>query len=398
MDNLLIARQSIFDADLHVVAYELILHDPHNVFNSESIAEDQLTELFQQLKTQEVLGDGQIIINFTDDMFDDELNLDIEPEKLIISIDETRVKLDKFIIASLKHFRQAGFSIAAKNYSNPKDWQAINQFVGIVRLDMSTMKVDAVQQQVTTYQNAGFKILAENIDSHETFELCKTLGIDLFSGTFLSKPHHKPSDDVSANRSATLQLLVALDDPEISIAQVEEILSQDARLSYRLLRIINSAAYGLQRKIESLQEAINFMGLVQLRSWASVIIVTSQEGKPTDLMTTTMIRAKMMELLGEFLGVEYTRTYFMTGLLSTLDALFDQSMRELLAEIPLNEAVTGALLRFEDTLGHLLHEVIFYEQGHFDEVSFEEIDASTWSQIYLESVNWATVTMNQLES
>lgn len=63
-----------------------------------------------------------------------------------------------------------------------------------------------------------------------------------------------------------LQLSQCLDDPEADVRALEQIVNTDMSLMLQLLKLVNSASFGLVRKIDSLEEAIQYLGLNTLRS------------------------------------------------------------------------------------------------------------------------------------
>jgi len=62
------------------------------------------------------------------------------------------------------------------------------------------------------------------------------------------------------------QLSAAIADENISIAEIANILASDIMLSARLLQVVNSAYFGLNRNISSLVEAVNMIGLKNLNN------------------------------------------------------------------------------------------------------------------------------------
>ena len=67
-----------------------------------------------------------------------------------------------------------------------------------------------------------------------------------------------------------LQLLSALYDQDVPIEKIERMIARDTLLSFKLLRLVNSAAFGLSRNIESLRQAIMLLGLNKLRNWVNL--------------------------------------------------------------------------------------------------------------------------------
>lgn len=60
------------------------------------------------------------------------------------------------------------------------------------------------------------------------------------------------------------QILTIIEDPKSSTADVADIVLYDPALTANILKICNSAYYGLPRQVSSVQEAISFLGLDQI--------------------------------------------------------------------------------------------------------------------------------------
>ncbi len=63
-------------------------------------------------------------------------------------------------------------------------------------------------------------------------------------------------------------LVRSLNDPDASANQIEAIIAKDPALTANLLRMANSAQFGLSRKVLSLNHAISLMGMSRIRSLA----------------------------------------------------------------------------------------------------------------------------------
>ena len=75
-----------------------------------------------------------------------------------------------------------------------------------------------------------------------------------------------------------MQLLAKLGDPNISMTDIEQLLSEDPKLSYKLMKIINSAAYAKVKKIESLHQAVVYLGIKKLKEWVNLIAPSPTAG------------------------------------------------------------------------------------------------------------------------
>ena len=129
------------------------------------------------------------------------------------------------------------------------------------------------------------------------FEQCKALGFDLFQGYFLAKPRVITGRKISENKQSVLQLLSALHDMDVPIEKVERMIARDTLLSFKLLRLINSAAFGLSRDVGSLRQAIMLLGFNKLRNWVNLLALSNLSGKPHELSVAALTRARMCELI-----------------------------------------------------------------------------------------------------
>ena len=213
------------------------------------------------------------------------------------------------------------------------------------------------------------------------------MGFDFFQGYFFCTPQ-VTGREVPPNRLATTRLLARLRDPEVAIREIEDVISQDLALAHKLLLFANSAAVGLNRKVESITHAAHMVGIERLRIWASLLMFSKMEDKPRELMITAVVRAKMCESFGEALGEERKATYFNVGLFSVLDAVLDCSMSRALELLPLSDEICEALLYRQGYLGHALKFVLAYERGDWENATPGNVTDAQIRDRYLESVVW----------
>jgi c-di-GMP phosphodiesterase len=90
--------------------------------------------------------------------------------------------------------------------------------------------------------------------------------------------------------------LAALEDPGADLRVLEGMIARDLGLSYRLLRYINSAFFGLRQQVRSIGHALAMLGLENRKQWAALSVFASVEGKPAELTITALIRARFCQL------------------------------------------------------------------------------------------------------
>ena len=135
-------------------------------------------------------------------------------------------------------------------------------------------------------------------------------------------------------------------DQEEPIEKLENTLKRDPPLAFKLLRYINSPAFGLRVEISSFRHAIMMLGYKRLKRWLALLLATaSKEVNLKPVMFAAVRRGLLMEELARGTGDEETRNeVFICGVFSLLDRMFQQPFEELLSTIPVPERVRQALV------------------------------------------------------
>jgi c-di-GMP phosphodiesterase len=137
----------------------------------------------------------------------------------------------------------------------------------------------------------------------------------------------------------------------VDSSRLVEIIQTDLSISYRLLKYINSAFFGLQIKVTSIPRAVSMLGTRNLRQWLQVVILSdvNTEDKAHELVRISVQRARFLHLLAARHPVPFDQDgMFLLGFFSLLDAILDQSMGLVLEEIPLDPAIKRALVDQDD--------------------------------------------------
>jgi len=152
----------------------------------------------------------------------------------------------------------------------------------------------------------------------------------------------KPADQPS------LQVIVQLIDQvhrQEDIEDLEATLKRDPPLAYKLMRYINSPAFGLSVEISSFRHAIMILGYQRLKRWLALLLATaSKDPNMKPVMYAAVRRGLLMEELARISGDDEMRNeLFICGVFSLLDRMFQQPFSELLKTIPVPERVFQAL-------------------------------------------------------
>ena len=143
----------------------------------------------------------------------------------------------------------------------------------------------------------------------------------------------------------TIVKLIGQVDQQEPIEKLEATLKLDPALAFKLLRYINSPAFGLRVEISSFRHAIMMLGYDRLKRWLALLLATaSKDVNLKPVMFAAVRRGLLMEELVRHSGDEEMRNeMFICGVFSLLDRMFQQPFAELLETIPVPERVRQAL-------------------------------------------------------
>jgi EAL and modified HD-GYP domain-containing signal transduction protein len=146
-----------------------------------------------------------------------------------------------------------------------------------------------------------------------------------------------------------LQVIVELIqrvDKQETIDRLETTLRRDPALAFRLMRFINSPAFGLSVEISSFKHAILILGYQRLKRWLALLLATaSKDANMKPVMFAAVRRGLLLEELVRPLGDDEMRNeMFICGVFSLLDRIFQQPFADLLKTIPVPDRVRQALV------------------------------------------------------
>lgn len=238
------------------------------------------------------------------------------------------------------------------------------------------------------------KRVAGGVASREAFDHGKELGAQLFEGEWYLSVDAQPGKPVSPAQSTILEL-VNMIQTEAPVAKIEQALKRDATVSFRLLRYINSAGFGLQCEITSFRHALSILGYQNLGRWLALLLATAGSGATAPaLMREAAARGRLAELIGhDLVDAQERDTLFIVGVFSLLPAILQLPMSQLLEQLNLSENVTDALLTRQGLYGPILRLAEAVE-GHDAALvtrlaSDLQVEAAQLNRHHLSALAWA---------
>lgn len=390
--DIFVGRQPIFNRDMEVMAYELLFRgntqDNHAmIIGGDAASAQVMMNVFGEMGLTEVLGDHKGFINFTEGLLLREYQPFFPREKIVIEVLED-VKVTPQLIDSLTKLKALGFTIALDDYIfNPK-LLPLEQLADIIKVEILAVGPKQLIEHSQRLKAQGIKLLAEKVETREQFEFCLKLGFDYFQGYFFARPKIIEGKRLPNNKLTTLDLLANVYNPDIDMHKLSDIIGKDVALSQKLLKFVAETS-GAGVQISSIHDAVLRFGLNRLKSWASMLVLSGVDDKPLELFTTSLIRAKFCELVGDKVGRLSKDSYFTVGLFSCLDAVMDTELSVLLEKLGLDAAVHSALLHQNGELGQALSMVKGIELGKTDFSLPDNLSASEASALYLQAMQFA---------
>ena len=399
MEKSFVGRQPIYRQGVDVFAYELLSRDGElNQAAFKNGDKDTATALLREFISvglEGVVGPHPAFVNVPRDFILSDYCSEVPKDGVVLQVAKD-AQGDDAVLGALSRLASDNYSIALTDFLYRDELRPLAELADTVKLNVRALDRDAVSKQVDSLRPFNVKLLAEEVETHDDYQFCKDLGFDYFEGYFFCKPQVSDRLVLPHNRLSTLHLLSKLQNPEISLNELEQAVGQDVAMSYRILRYLNSPMNALPRQVDSLRHAIVLIGTALIRQWASMIWLESIEDKPRELMIMSMVRAQMCQQLGASMGCRNLDQFFTVGLLSLLDALMDRPMETVLQDLPLVAPVKDALTKQSGTLGTALNCVRAYEQCDWNKTSCGNLNDGKIRDAYLNSVAWSRAVIHEL--
>lgn len=396
--SLLLARQPIFDRDERVVAYALL--------HAGGSAADDATD---QLLVDTALGGG--VEQVTDGR---PAHLKVSPALLtsptIQLLDPRRLALelrtdavaDDTVRSACRALALSGYDLVLDRFAYTEQAASLLPHVRMIKVDLREHGPATLTRLAAQVRPFGVRLLAEHADNRAVRDACLRLGFELFQGYRFTQPEVLARRDLPIQHVQTFKLLKELRDPLVHESAIEESFRRDVTLSYKLLRMVNSAALG-GRGVWSIGHAIRLLGREALSRWVTLLLLSSVSdgGVQAELTYTSLLRGRFCELLAGPAGMRPAAgPLFMVGVFSLLDLIMGNPMADVVSQLEVDEEVAAALSERAGFFGAVLALVEAYEDGRWSDVAGLGgqlgIAPGTLSECYLSAVGWARERAGEL--
>lgn len=370
-----VARQPVFTAKKKVFGYELLFrHSLENVFpdiDGNTATSSVLSTTFFSFGLHEILAGKPGLINFTRDLILQRTPLIFPKEVIIIEVLEN-IEPEPEILEALREFKHQGFRIALDDFVYDPKFEAMISLCSMIKFDLMATPLNTLGPVIQTL-GSGVTLLAEKVETHQEFDQAREMGFGLFQGYFFAKPEVLSKKEISSSQITKMNLVNLAGKQYLDLVKIEDHIKKDLAISFKLLNFINSAYFQRPTAINTIKDAITFLGTDELRKFLRVVVVSDLgESKPDELIRLSVIRARMCELCGSMLKTHFTtEELFTIGLFSSMDAILDRPMADILTTITFSDKIKDALLGRDKQYKQIHTLVTSFERGQWDNRLFQ---------------------------
>jgi c-di-GMP-related signal transduction protein len=399
-----VARQPIFDRRLDVFAYELLFRSGFDDFcdidgsEGDVASSEVLTTSFVITGLQELTGGRKVSINFTRNLLLQEIPTLFPPEMLLVEVLED-VTPKPEVVTACRKLKNAGYRILLDDFTPEYFQSPLLEYADIIKVDFQECSVSDWQDIPRRLENRGLQFLAEKVETVEQFRQAVESNYTYLQGYFFSKPVVRTDSTIPGSKLVYLRIMNEINKPGVDFTDVERIVKQDVSLSYKLLRFINSAYFGLTQPVTSIGHALALLGMREVKKWVALSALSRlAEDEPQELIVHSMVRARLCECLAGKIGLRNRgQELFLMGVFSLVDAIIGKPMSEILGQLPLTEETKSALLGADHLFRDVLDLVISYERGDWPRFSSLaatiQLAEDAMPDLYRESMRWVNQAM-----
>ena len=260
----LLSRQPVYCSGMTVMAYEL---------RSGGLAADSNGSIFSMFTDSALdllVGERPGIVSLTPQALSAGSWKPLSKSRVVLGYFEEFGPSDP-AAHELAGLLSKGYRVAISGDLSSECLRLLDNAENVIKLDVTKYLPDDLERRVSDLRRLQSRILAENVNTYDDLEFCKSLEFDFYQGHFLCKPAAQKKE-MPVNRMTMLRLLSKLQDAQTAMPDLEALVSQDVSLSYKLLRYANSAAVALPRSVNSVGHAVRLIGMEMLRTWSSALL------------------------------------------------------------------------------------------------------------------------------
>lgn len=301
-------------------------------------------------------------------------------------------------VASCRQMKALGFRFALDDFTNEPQRTSLLELADYIKVDFRRTTAEARRRLLDELRDKPIMVLAKGVHTHPDHRKAREEGFTLFEGYFFLEPIAMRNRRPPVNQMLRLDILKVLQQHPMDLHKVSQLVKRDGPLTYQLLRLVNSPAWGMRQNVESIEVALVAVGENSFRRIATLAIASEFNGdQPAELLCMAILRGRICEVMAKKRSLDPFGQYLL-GLLSLLPAMQGQPMSEVAPTLPLSAEILEALLGKgcpeRAVLGWLEH----FERSDWPAcdaaAEADGLDQAELSRVYMEAVAWTETALH----
>ncbi|CAG37679.1 conserved hypothetical protein [Desulfotalea psychrophila LSv54] len=363
-----VARQPILDRQGKTYGYELLFRSGIDKTFAEIDDQDFATMSVATCgfsRSQDAVSQSKkVFINFTESLILQGAPRALPATLVIIEVLEDTAPSPE-VIAELTSLKEDGYVIAIDDFEGDINNEALLDIADIIKVDVLGKSFAEIEQIYNLIKNKKAITLAEKVETHKDYQYLLGLGFDLFQGYFFATPENLTGKNLDTNYASKLRVLATLTTRNLEFKHIVEVVKADPSITFKLLKLLNSAAMGVAIEVTSIRHAVVLLGLTRITHWLRMVVMSdlTASNKPQELFTLALGRGKILEELAKAgqIPEHDPSIMFLFGLVSLLDVMLDMSMDVLVDTLPLIDAAKFGLTDPKTKMAQYLNLLIAIE-------------------------------------
>ncbi|MDD5716491.1 MAG: HDOD domain-containing protein [Sulfuricurvum sp.] len=374
MSERYIGRQPIINKNAKIAAYDLLYREKSHKGNIGSTV-SVISNLLLSMDT--VLGKHIGFIRVNADLLHENV-IDILLQEKVVYALFADSEIDDKLVERMLFLKSEGYRFALNDAIYTEEtaqrYALIFPSLSYLKIDVTQSDIALVGRSIPMLRELGIEVIGARIETHDMYELCRSMGFDYFEGFFISKPNIIKNATFSPEHEGVFRLWNLLQkDSEMS--ELIEAFQSNHAISLKLLRFINSAAFSLRNPVSSLGQVLTLMGRDPLSRWI-MLMMFSETGSGADkrvpLLLMVVYRTELMSALIKVINPKATKseisTAYFTGMLSLIHLLFHMPHEEVLAKLNVAAEIEKGVLEGKGFYGEMLELVRSIEMCDIDAI------------------------------
>lgn len=402
-----VVKQPIKTDDNKLVGNELLFNVENELYNQNvDYSAAETISAFLTQNTDKLEKGVRTFITFTPNLLFKNIPKMFKEDELVIQI-EDNVITHPLAQKMVQKYKEAGYKIAINDFQFMPRYFGFLEYTDYIKIDVKNQSEESIDSILRMARGFNKVCIATNIDSQELYITALSYEFDYYEGPYIAEAAIIKEDKVHYMKSNFFQLVVAVTREIPDVAELEQIIERDASLTYRLLRIVNSAHFALRHQTSSVKQAIVVLGIEQLKKWVYLLSFdrdANADAGAEDMLKISLLRATFCsELLhfAEKMPITKSEAYLM-GMFSTMTMMVHASMEEILQQVPLNDIIYDALVKNRGRCAVLLELVKSYEKADWNTTGkcaeALGIPPNSIAQVYFDSVENVNAIWRDLQA